>query len=411
MVDTKLLTCGICEYSFTDIERKPMVLTCGHSLCKKCLDSSNMKKECPWCKVVFDKNKVLPNFQILTSIEEYRSKMNEAAKAVEEAKSAKAAKAAAEAAKAAAEADKAAAEAAIVEKKNLQIEKLTPFNYKCKNHPDIKVVNFCSNCEFFFCIECAYDCSQKNHTVKYINNRYLNMLKGIQTNVKDGHLYLAENGIKITSKKISDLTTSLNESTTVIDKSYEVLTTQIDKMIKSLEDTKQKILETKKIVKTGISGYLKELEKLNKDNFTSLIVNCYLNRSSCKSDSMKLIYDSLYDELKKLRLLSKLDNHFFVEEAKEESELFKKKCVEIAKEFNSEFDDLFFKINKFFEAYSKTELIKTLTVKLERTEITLSKEINESIKPNDFNKSFSIDYLNENTNLLVKRFSEKILSY
>ena len=55
-----LFECAICFNSYDTQKYKPILPTCGHTLCHDCL-SQIMKKFrdqqlCPWCKVKFDED-------------------------------------------------------------------------------------------------------------------------------------------------------------------------------------------------------------------------------------------------------------------------------------------------------------------------------------------------------------------
>ena len=48
-----LFECGICLDTFDAVDKKPVVLQCGHTVCKLCvvqMKSTASQKQCPFCK-------------------------------------------------------------------------------------------------------------------------------------------------------------------------------------------------------------------------------------------------------------------------------------------------------------------------------------------------------------------------
>ena len=54
-MESKIIQCGLCFEEFSKIH-VPMVIQCGHTICKLCLEKLKQNKNtcCPFCKETFD---------------------------------------------------------------------------------------------------------------------------------------------------------------------------------------------------------------------------------------------------------------------------------------------------------------------------------------------------------------------
>ena len=55
------IKCKICYTNFDTEKYEPMVIPCGHTLCKNCLDHMP-KAECPYDRVKFNKSQCQKNY-------------------------------------------------------------------------------------------------------------------------------------------------------------------------------------------------------------------------------------------------------------------------------------------------------------------------------------------------------------
>ena len=70
-------TCLICMESYSQ-KNKPLILTCGHSICESCYNKiSKTTKECPSCKVPFKNFTPPTNFQLLEIVNHIEKSKNE----------------------------------------------------------------------------------------------------------------------------------------------------------------------------------------------------------------------------------------------------------------------------------------------------------------------------------------------
>ena len=64
--NAKFPKCSVCFNPFDEDEHAPMIIICGHSLCKICINALLEKKEtCPICRKLFDKSQINKNIELI----------------------------------------------------------------------------------------------------------------------------------------------------------------------------------------------------------------------------------------------------------------------------------------------------------------------------------------------------------
>ena len=76
IIPDDILSCKICYYSYNKTDRKPLILTCGHTFCKDTISKLINEKqqnaiECPICKTITPCNvpeDMIVNYELLEMI-------------------------------------------------------------------------------------------------------------------------------------------------------------------------------------------------------------------------------------------------------------------------------------------------------------------------------------------------------
>lgn len=77
------MECGVCLEEFDEKEKQPIMLECGHTLCKECVESIyNMTKHCPIDRQEFKRplEELKPNYALLEVLEKLKAISLEEAK-------------------------------------------------------------------------------------------------------------------------------------------------------------------------------------------------------------------------------------------------------------------------------------------------------------------------------------------
>lgn len=60
---SKIFTCSVCQTNYDDHKKAPIILSCGHTLCKTCINNIP-QKVCPYCKVPIQTN-LIKNHELI----------------------------------------------------------------------------------------------------------------------------------------------------------------------------------------------------------------------------------------------------------------------------------------------------------------------------------------------------------
>ena len=387
MNDSRFQNCNLCYENFNK-ERKPMVMNCGHTLCSACLNK--IKDKCPYCKSDIKKDQTSINFHLISNIDNNQ---------FEDLKSKK-----------------------INENLNFKIKKLIPFTFKCYKHPDINVINFCSTCEYFQCIECAYECSQSNHIVKYLNKTYCNLYNNFVYSFKDIYGNTLVNGIRnntVINEKIKLLSND-NKSNGNFEKlinNFDDLNNKIDKQIQSLNSFKKQINDIKSNIIRKMNKFTEECNNLLNEKIVPIVMDCYLNKNSEDSLILNTIYKSTFVYEEKIRLLNKVEDECFVEQGEKEIKEFKNNSSKIVCFYEEIFSQCFDLIESNIKKFSFSNFLKNMDQALEsinNINNDISKGLTEELNYITNNKEIRKDIFNTESlaspfNTGIKFFTDKII--
>lgn len=290
-----IIQCGVCLENFSQL-RKPMILNCGHTVCLDCLSKFNRKKECPFCKAKFESNQLQTNFQLLSH--EIPNKPNNDF--------------------------------------NSKIDKLIDTTYYCQNHPEFKVLNYCSTCKFFTCVECSFNHSQNNHSVKYISNSISNNLHIFQSDLKEICLSIYTKSIKPSQEKFK----KVNFESTAISKTLEGLVSCIDSQIAILNESKEKLKKFIDQTANSFNNYKTEIDKILGESVVNVINTFYFERVNAEKSLLKLIHESIYDTTARLTLFDKFELQNLLDRAQFEIDQYRSNSVVISELVHKSFENL-----------------------------------------------------------------------
>lgn len=305
-----VLQCGVCLESFSQL-RKPIILNCGHTVCMDCLSKFNQaKKECPFCKAKFQTNQLQTNFQLLSHDIPRKPK----------------------------------------DDLNSKIDKLVKSYYYCQVHPESKVLNYCSTCKYFTCVECSFNHSQNNHSVKYINNSIFNDLENFQSDIKQICLNIYTSSIKPAQEKFN----KVSFESTSISKSLEDYVACIDSQIVILTESRKKL--KKFIVQTtqSFNSYKADIDKILGESVVNVINSFYFERNNASQSLLKLIHESIYDISARITLYDKFEIQYTLDKAKLEIEQYRNYSKSIAEMVQKSFENINQDIVEHFSTVSKT---------------------------------------------------------
>lgn len=392
MNDLVFDNCNLCLDNFTDTN-KPMVIKCGHTICSNCL--KKVESKCPYCKKTFGRNSAVINYHIVSSIDEINNNQitNE--------------------------------DILKTQPKFLDLKKIANFNFMCYKHPDIDVINYCSTCEQFTCIECSYACSQFNHIVKYINKKYFNIYNKLVYEFKNIYANSLIKKIKNNDKVnnfLDMLDSNVSDQSSYYSKllkSYDNYNDLIDKQVSKLKSFKTSINTIKSSIISKINKFKTDCSNILNIELCPLLMDCYINKNSTEHFLLDNIYKSCFVYEDRVKLLSKIEDEYISNIGFKELKEFKDSTDKIVNLYNKFFVDSFNDIHKTINSSNNSAFInelnktfKNLDEVLTTGQIMLSNHIDEIEEKNIFSKNIlDLNSLYSSFNKSIKKLSSEIINF
>ncbi len=359
-MDYKITTCGICSETFSK-SHVPKILLCGHTICSLCIEQLKKKNSniCPFCKTSVSYENPRINYQLIGHEAEIESNQKQIY--------------------------------------NQSLNKMLINNYFCSTHVDIKVLNYCITCEEFLCINCSFEHSQSFHVVKYINNKQCHEIRSLQLEVKNNQ------------QEISELIESLPKSFINIEPINSALVKiekDIDARIESLKKIKDQVQSTKKSLNDSLVKFNKDIDDILNTKLLSLVNNCYFNYSSKATDNLKLVYESIFDYSKLIKLFDNFENMTETNAYTNEINELKSNVVNIKGIIKRNYDKTKTMVNSMIKLNLDSFISKT-TSKFDDLEEGVSKLRNLS---EEATKVVDLVKINTKTNEIFIAISDEIMS-